>query len=892
MEGSTLTQRRAECQLKDREIQTDYMMELGARLVLVRQIQREQEKEMKRIWFETRKMPSLIEENVRDVTKRPLTEFMAPCIDSLPPLAFTNRRPIPTMLHPPSPLVIRTQDAQRFIVFSYFVPAECPVSTEATADVSAGRREDLSTDTHLSSMLHRYLPHFFNNDSIPPQQTVEGTTEDSDSPVAISNIKEEDRFYPFSLPPLAQRFIGNSFKVPETSQPAVSATECRVATVDTADTATVKRENRWAATILPSVLPPCLPPVVDDDLMPPEHTVEESYVVSFATEATSGTATVDGMDRSAAKCPVPMLPPSLPRVFDDKLPGAAVEGTNKCPVASETTNDVSTHLKEDMGADQSPPDPAALPPSSPCICDSDHKLTKEEKEDVPESSLATEIAVGTSIVQGEDLDKSPAPRLPPSLSHVLDNDHKQPEETIEEATECSVAAEASVANREDPSAATGLPLVLPSSLQLVFDNDYKLPEEAVEGTSKCPVAREAVASVSTVLQEEFLAEKSPPAPTALSLRLPCTHNIDHKQPEETVENTTECSVDIEESAVASTVKREEMMGDKSPVHALPPSLACIHDKDHKQPDQKGRGTTVEVDICPHAQQLVSDANLTLATRNDELPNPLICVVTKMPVRVGASICRSEDEEPRPWTLEEAKDHWIGIEIESEERSVTEEVSPREGLKSEADCAHSKCSIGKVSTERAETILGRVGFLLMNQMQKIPFLKMEEKEKNKKLNKKLKDEEKERKEIKHKEEEQKKREKKEMKEREKEQKKVMKAEKKREKLEQKKREKERKEKEKAEKNRLEGLMKIHNDMMKDRIKKEKKCSEELKKREKAQAAFLEMERKIQEKEEKKREKMRREERKRGEEKKKREPAGGGTERVIEEQGRDESLKMDE
>ncbi|XP_070968320.1 uncharacterized protein [Oncorhynchus clarkii lewisi] len=264
----------------------------------------------------------------------------------------------------------------------------------------------------------------------------------------------------------------------------------------------------------------------------------------------------------------------------------------------------------------------------------------------------------------------------------------------------------------------------------------------------------------------------------------------------------------------------------------------------------------------------------------------------MPVRVGASICRSEDEEPRPWTLEEAKDHWIGIEIESEERSVTEEVSPREGLKSEADCAHSKCSIGKVSTERAETILGRVGFLLMNQMQKIPFLKMEEKEKNKKLNKKLKDEEKERKEIKHKEEEQKKREKKEMKEREKEQKKVMKAEKKREKLEQKKREKERKEKEKAEKKRLEGLMKIHNDMMKDRIKKEKKCSEELKKREKAQAAFLEMERKIQEKEEKKREKMRREERKRLEEKKKREPAGGGTETVIEEQGRDESLKMDE
>ncbi|XP_064870958.1 uncharacterized protein LOC135567523 [Oncorhynchus nerka] len=668
MEGSTLTQRRAECQLKEREIQTDYMMELGARLALVRQIQREQEKEIKRIWFETRKMPSLIEENVRDVTNRPLTEFMAPCIDSLPPLAFTNRR--------------------RFIVFSYFVPAECPVATEATADVSAGKREDLSPDTHLSSMLHRYLPHFFNDDSIPPQQTVEGTTEDSDAPVAISNIKEEDRFYPFSLPPLAQRFIGNSFNVPETSQPAVSATECRVATVDTAGTATVKRENRWAARILPSVLPPCLPPVVDDDFMPPEHTVEDAYEVSFATEATSGTATVDGVDRSAAKCPVPMLPPSLPRVFDI---------------------------------------------------------------------------------------------------------------------------------------------------------DYKLPGAAVEGTNKCPVASEAAASVSTVLQEEFLADKSPPAPTALSLRLPCTHNIDHKQPEETVENTTECSVDIEESAVASTVKREEMMGDKSPVHALPPSLACIHDKDHKQPDQKGRGTTVEVDICPHAHQLVSDAKLTLATCNDEPPIPLICEVTKMPVRVGASICRSEDEEPRPWTLEEVKDYWIGIENESEERSVTEEVSPREGLKSEADCAHSKCSNGMVSSERAETILGRVGFLLMNQMQKIPFLKMEEKEKNKKLNKKLKD--KERKEMKHKEEEQKKREKKEMKEREKEQKKVMKAEKKREKFAQKMREKERKEKEKAEKKRLEGLMKIHNAMMKDRIKKEKKCSEELKKREKAQAALLEMERKI-------------------------------------------------
>ncbi|XP_052344665.1 cyclic nucleotide-gated cation channel beta-1-like isoform X3 [Oncorhynchus keta] len=877
MDGSTLTQRRAECQLKEREIQTDYMMELGARLALVRQIQREQEKEMKRIWFETRKMPSLIEENVRDVTNRPLTEFIAPCIDSLPPLAFTNRRPIPTMLHPPSPLAIRTQDAQRFIIFSYFVPAECPVSTEATADVSAGKREDLSTDTHLSSMLHQYLPHFFNYDSIPPQQTVEGTTEDSDAPVAISNIKEEDRFYPFSLPPLAQRFIGNSFNVPETSQPAVSATECRVATVDTAGTATVKRENRWAARILPSVLPPCLPPVVDNDFMPLEHTVEDAYEVSFATEATSGRATVDGVDRSAAKCPVPMLPPGLPRVFeiDYKLPGAAVEGTNKCPVASETTNDVFTHLKEDMAADQSPPDPAALPPSSPCICDSDHKLTKEEKEDVPEFSLATEITVGTSIVQGEDLDKSPAPRLPPSLSHVLDNDHKQPEETIEGVTECS---EASVAHREDPSAATGLPSVLPSSLQLVFDNDYKLPEEAVEGTCKCPVASEAAASVSTVLQEEFLADESPLAPTALSLRLPCTHNIDHKQPEETVENTTQCSVDIEESAVASTVKREEMMGDKSPVHALPPSLACIHDKDHKQPDQKGRGTTEEVDICPHAHQLVPDAKLTLATCN-ELPTPLTCVVTKMPVRVGASICRSE--EPRPWILEEEKDYWIGIEIESEERSVTEEVSPREGLKSEADCAHSKCSNGTVSSERAEAILGRVGFLLMNHMQKIPFLKMEEKEKNKKLNKKLKD--KERKEMKHKEEEQKKREKKEMKEREKEQKKVMKAEKKRE--------KERKEKEKAEKKRLEGLMKIHNDMMKDRIKKEKKCSEELKKREKAQAAFLEMERKIQEKEEK-REKMRREERKRLEKKRKREPAGGGTETVIEEQGRDESLKMDE
>ncbi|XP_029610808.1 uncharacterized protein LOC115195142 [Salmo trutta] len=667
MEGSTLTQRRAECQLKEREIQTDYMMELGARLALVKQIQREQEKEMKRIWFETRKMPILIEENVRDVTNRPLTEFMAPCIDSLPPLAFTNRRPIPTMLHPPSPLAIRAQDAQRFIVFSYFVPAECPVATEATADVSA-------------------------------------------------------------------------------------ATECRVAKVATAGTATVKRENRWEARILPSVQPPCLPPVFDDEYMPPEHTVEDAYEVSFATEATSGTATVEGVDRSTAKCPVPMLPPSLPGVvdIDNKLSGAAAEGTNKCPVASETTNDVSTQLKEDMAADQSPPDPAALPPSSPCICDSDHKLTKEEKEDATESSLATEITVGTSIVQGEDLDKSPAPRLPPSLSHILDNDHKQPEETIEGATECSVATEASVANREDPSAATGLHTVLPSSLQLVFDNDYKRPEEAVEGASKCPVASEAAASVSTVLQEEFLTDKSPPAPAALPLRLPYTHNIDHKQPEETVKNTTECSVDIEACAVASTVKREVLTGDKSPVHALPPSLECIHDKDHKQPDQKGRGTTVELDICLHAHQLVSDANLTLATRNDELPTPLICVVTKTPVRVGASICRSEDEEPRPWTLEEAKDYCIGIEIESEERSV-KEMSPKEGLKHEADCTHSKCSNGTVSSERAETILGRVGFLVMNNMKKIPFLKMEEKEENKKLNKKLKDDEKERKEMKDKEE---------------------------------------------------------------------------------------------------------------------------------------------
>ncbi|XP_071183935.1 uncharacterized protein [Salvelinus alpinus] len=739
---------------------------------------------------------------------------MAHCIDSLPPLAFTNRRPIPTMLHPPSPLAIRAQDDKRFIVFSYFVPVECPVATETTADVSAGKGEDLSTDTHLSSMLHRYLPHFFNNDSIPPQQTVEGTTEVSVATVAKSNIKEEDRFYPFSLPPLAQRFIGNSFNVPETSQPAVSATECRVAKVATAGTATVK--NRWAARILPSVLPPCLPPVFD---------------------------------------------------IDYKLPGAAVEGTNKCPVASETTNDVSTQLKEDMAADQSPPDPAALSPSSPCIRDSEHKLTKEEKEDATESSVATEMTVGTSIVQGEDLDKSPDPRLPPSLSNILDNDHKQPEETKEGATECSVAAEASVANREDPSAATGLPSVLPSCLPLVFDNDYKRPEDAVEGTSKCPVVSEAAASVSTVLEEEFLADKSPPAPAALLLRLPCTHNIDHKQPEETVENTTECSVDTEASAVTSTVKREELTGDKFPVLALPPSLACIHDKDHKQPDQKVKGTSKEVDLCPYAHQLDPDAELTLATRNDELPTPLICVVTKTPVRVGASICRSEDDdEPRPWTLEEAMDCWIRLEIESEERSV-KDVSLREGLKSEVDCAHSKCSNGKVSSERAETILGRVGFLVMNHMQKIPCLKMEEKEKNKKLNKKLKDDKKERKEMKHKQEEQKKREEKDVKEREKEQKKVMKAEKKREKLEQEKREKERKEKEKAEKKRLEGLMKIHNDMMKDRIKKEKKCSEELKKREKAQAEFLEMERKIQEKEEKKREKMRKEERKRLEKKKK-------------------------
>ncbi|XP_055764399.1 scaffold attachment factor B2-like [Salvelinus fontinalis] len=805
---------------------------------------------------------------------------MAPCIDSLPPLAFTNRRPIPTMLHPPSLLAIRAQDAQRFIVFSYFVPAECPVAAEAIADVCTGKREDLSTDTHLSSMLHRYLPHFFNDDSIPPQQTVEGTTEVSVATVAKSNIKEEDRFYPFSLPPLAQRFIGNSFNVPETSQPAVSATECRVAKEATAGTATVKTENRWADRSLPSVLPPCLPSVFDDNFMPPEQTVEDAYEVSGATENTSGTATVDGVDRSAAKCPVPMLPPSLPPVFhiDYKLPGSAVEGTNKCPVASETANDVSTHLKEDMAADQSPPDPAALPPSLPCIRESDHKLTtKEQKEDATESSLATEIDVDTSIVQGEDLlgDKSPAPRLPPSLSHILDNDHKQPEETIEGATECSVSTEASVVNREDPSAATRLPSVLPSSLPLVFDNDYKLPEEAVEDT--CPVASEAAASVSTVLQEEVSADISPPAPAVLPLRLSCTHSTDHKQlwetvedntewsvdteatdviytwnekspsvlpclhhnndhqlPEETVEDNTECSVDTEASAVASTVKREELTGDKSPVLALPPSLACIHDKDHKEAEQKVKGTSEEVDLCPHAHQLVPDVTLTLATHNDE---------------------------PRTWTLEEAKDYWTDIELESEERSVKEEVRPREGWKRGADCAHSKSSNGMFSSERAETILGRVGFLVRNHMQKIPFLK------NTKLNKKLKDDEKERKGMKNKEKEKIKREEKEMNEREKEQEKVMKAEEKREKLEQKKREKERKEEERAEKKRLEGLMKIHNDMMKDRIKKEKKCSEELKKREKAQAEFLEMERKIQEKEEKKREKMRKEERKRLEKKKK-------------------------
>lgn len=538
------------------------------------------------------------------------------------------------MLHPPSQLAIRAQEAQRFIVFSYFVPAECPVATEATADVRTGKREDLSTDTHLSSMLHRYLPHFFNDDSMPPQQTLEGTTEVSVAPVAKSNIKEEDRFYPFSLPPLAQRFIGKSFNVPETSQPAVLATEYRVAKEATAGTATVKTENRWAARSLLSVLTPCLPSVFDGDFMPPEQTVEDAYEVSGATENTSGTATVDGVGRSAAKRPVPMLPPSLSRVFDIdyKLPGSAVEGTNKCPVASGTTNDVSTHLKEDMAADQSPPDPGALPPSSPCIRDSDHKLTKEKKEDANESSLATEITVGTSIVQGEDLlgDKSPAPRLPPSLSHILDNDHKQPEETIvarEAAVSVSTVFQEEFLDRENPSAATRLPSVLPSSLPLVFDNDYKLPEEAVEGTSKCPVASEAAASVSTVLQEEFLAGKSPPAPAALPLRLPCTHCIDHKQQEETVEEHTERLVDTEESAVSSTVKREELTGDTNPVLALPPSLACIHDKDHNDPNQKGRGTTKEVYLCPHAHQLDPDANLTLSTHNDE---------------------------PRTWTLEETK----------------------------------------------------------------------------------------------------------------------------------------------------------------------------------------------------------------------------------------------
>ncbi|XP_031679714.1 uncharacterized protein LOC116374077 [Oncorhynchus kisutch] len=506
MEGSTLTQRRAECQLKEREIQTDYMMELGARLALVRQIQREQEKEMKRIWFETRKMPSLIEENVRDVTNRPLTEFMAPCIDSLPPLAFTNRRPIPTMLHPPSPSAIRAQDAQRFIVFSYFVPAECPVATEATADVSTGKREDLLTDTHLSSMLHRYLPHFFNDDSIPPQQTVEGTTELS-VPVAISNIKEEDRFYPFSLPPLAQRFVGNSFIVPETSQPAVSATECRVAKEATADTATVKRENRWAARSLPSVLPPCLPKVFDDDFKPTEQTVEDAYEVSGATENTSGTATVDGVDRSTAKCPVPMLPPSLPPVFDNdyKLPEEAVEGTNKCPVASESAASVSAVLQEEFSADKSFPAPAALPLRLPCTDSIDHKQLWENVEDNAEFSVDKEATV--AIYTWED--------------------------------------------------------------------------------------------------------KSPSV-------LPCIHNNnDHQLPEETAEDNTECSVDTEASAVASTVKREELTCDKSPVRAIPPILGCIHDKDHK-----------------------------------------------------------------------------------------EEVRQREGLKREADCAHSKSSNGMASSERAETILGR------------------------------------------------------------------------------------------------------------------------------------------------------------------------------------------
>ncbi|XP_052355326.1 uncharacterized protein LOC127916696 [Oncorhynchus keta] len=555
MEGSTLTQRRAECQLKEREIQTDYMMELGARLALVRQIQREQEKEMKRIWFETRKMPSLIEENVRDVTHRPLTEFIAPCIDSLPPLAFTNRRPIPTMLHPPSPLAIRTQDAQRFLVFSYFVPAECPVATEATADVSTGKREDLLTDTHLSSMLHRYLPHFLNDDSIPPQQTVEGTTELSVAPVAISNIKEEDRFYPFSLPPLAQRFVVNSFRS------------------------------------LPSVLPPCLPPIFDDDFMPPEQTVEDAYEVSGATENTSGTATVDGVDRSTAKCPVPMLPPSLPPVFgiDYKLPEEAVEGTNKCPVASESAASVSAVLQEEFLADKSLPAPAALPLRLPC-------------------------------------------------THSID--HKQLWEKVEDNTEFSVDKEATVA---------------------IYTWEDKSPSV-----------------------------------------LPCIHNNnDHQLPEETVEDNTDCSVDTEASAVASTVKREELTGDKSPVRAIPPILGCIHDKDHKEPEQKVKGPSEEVDLCPHAHQLDPDVNLTLTTRNDE---------------------------PRTWTLEEAKDYWIGLESESEERSVKEEVRQREGLKRGADCAHSKSSNGMASSERAETILGRVGFLVMNHMQKIPFLKMKEKEK--------------------------------------------------------------------------------------------------------------------------------------------------------------------
>ena len=407
------------------------------------------------------------------------------------------------MLHPPSPFALRAQDAQRFIVFSYFVPetcqsAECPVATEATADVSTGIREDLWTDIHLSSMLHRYLPHFFDEDSMQPHQAVEGTTEVSVAPVAISNVEEEDRFYHYSLPPLAQRFIGNSFNFLETSQPAVSATECPVATETTATTATVKGENRWAARSLPSVLPTCLPTVFDDDFMPSEQTVEDTYEVSVATETTAGTATVDfGVYRSAAKCPVPMLPPSLPLVFevDYKLPGEAVEGTTKCPVISETNNDVSTHLKEDMAADQSPPDPAALPPSSPCIRDSDHKLTKETKEDATESSVTTAITAGTSIVQGENLlgDKSPAPMLPSKLPHILDNGHKQPEEAVEDTTKSQVSREAAV------------------SVSTV----HTLPGEAVEDTNKCPVAREAAVSVSTVHTEECLADKSPPAPATL-----------------------------------------------------------------------------------------------------------------------------------------------------------------------------------------------------------------------------------------------------------------------------------------------------------------------------------------------------------------------------------------